>query len=471
MKTLSYILPSNNVPITLDLYEAERYAPAVIVQQLVGNLVYYSNDGRYEPRISESWQRVSTTQWDFKIKKGFTCENGELITPSSFRLSLIRSLRAAAKKGNIPVFNKLKGFNEMLGDENNDFKGIEATSDTISFHFTEATRSGPLQLLSFAPFGYICEENLNPDLSWKDKTKFISSGPYKVEKIDIGNEYILAKRIEWPGFASDSPDKIVITHKIPQTEEDVKPYTIIDSLTGVKNIPSNLKNYRLVPEYLIAISLGNLQDGFFASLENRQALNHAIQEIKETVYKNRNNNSYSSFFYPSQKRVKAPISSFKINMPEKVIIIEGKIPEKNSPKYAAYEFITAAFDLLQWKYQMNDNDFTWKDYSNQRYDVRILAPSIGNGVEAWGIDVIFFSSVGVNFPDPSGRVKKMLTEYENDKLSDQGLTDQFLAAVDEDSAILPISHFGLQWYISSGINTNSISPLISIVKFDQVELE
>jgi MarR-like DNA-binding transcriptional regulator SgrR of sgrS sRNA len=84
-KTLNYILTPNNIPITLNLYEAERYAPAVIVQQLIGNLVYYSNHGRYEPRISESWERVSPTQWDFKIKSGYTCENGEVITARSFK--------------------------------------------------------------------------------------------------------------------------------------------------------------------------------------------------------------------------------------------------------------------------------------------------------------------------------------------------------------------------------------------------
>lgn len=471
LKTLSYVLASNNSPITLDLYEAERYAPAVIVQQLVGNLVYYSNNGRYEPRISESWQRVSPTQWDFKIKKGFSCENGEAITPKSFRLSLMRSIKAAAKNGNVPVFNKLIGFNEMINSEKGEFLGIVAAGDIISFHFTVATRSGPLQLLSFAPFGYICEENLNPDLSWKDKLKFISSGPYKIEKVDIGNEYVLVKRKEWSDFSQNSPDKVIINHKTPKFEKEVNHYTIVDSITPLDNIPTNLKSYNLVPEYLIAISLGNVKKGFFASLDNRQVLNQAIQEIKKKNINRKSNVSYSPFFYPSQQRIKATIPALQINKPKTPIIIEGKVPEIDSPKYSAYQILIAAFDFLKWEYKINNNEFTWKDYSNQDYDVRLLAPSVGSGVEAWGIDVIFFSPVGVNLPDPSGRVKNMLSDYENDKITDQELTDNFLEAVDEDSAILPISHLGLQWYISSGINTSSISPLISIIRFDQVELE
>ena len=470
MKTLHYILASNKTPITLDLYEAERYEPAVVVQQLIGNLVYYSNNGRYEPRISESWQRVSSTQWDFKIKKGFTCENGEEITPSSFRNSLIRSIKAAAKNGGVPVFNKLKGFNDLIGNKTSDFQGIIANDNTISFHFSEPTRSGPLQILSFAPFGYICEENLNPDLSWKDKSKFVSSGAYKVEKIEIGKEYALVKRKEWPGFAPGSPDKIIISHVLPNKENEVQANTIIDSPKEENSIPTNLTHYPLVPEYLSAILLGNIKNGFFSHLENRQALDLAIQEVKKKNINKKSNIVTSSFFYPSQQRTKPFISPRKVNAPIRPIVIEGKEPDLNNTKHAAFEILVAAFDLLQWKYKLNNNENSWKDAIDPNYDIRIRNPSIGSGVEAWGIDVIFFSPIGINLPDPSGRVKKMLVEYEHDKLTDQELTDQFNTVVEEDAAILPIGHFGVQWYIK-GINAKSISPLISIIRFDQVEIE
>jgi hypothetical protein len=82
-----------------------------------------------------------------------------------------------------------------------------------------------------------------------------------------------------------------------------------------------------------------------------------------------------------------------------------------------------------------------------------------------------FSPIGMNLPDPSNRVKHLLHEYEIDKLTEEELSNKFLSIVDEDSAILPISHFGLQWYISSTINQKSIGPLISIIRFDQVVLE
>lgn len=471
LNTLSYILAGNKIPITLNLYEAERYAPAVIVQQLIGNLVYYSNNGRYEPRISESWQRVSPTRWDFKIKKGYTCENGEEISATSFKKSLIRSFKAAAKKGNVPVFNKLEGFSDLINGNINEFPGIIVVDDILSFRFTESTRSGPLQLLSFAPFGYICEENLNPDLSWKDDSKFISSGAYKIEKIEIGKEYILAKRKEWIDSASKSPERVIISHDIPTSEKEVERNTIIDSLQPLNSLPSNLKNYPLVPEYMCGILLGNIKDGFFSKLENRRALDNAVQVKRESYPNKQPSTSYSPFFYPSQQRLKQSFPKIVVSPPKKPLVIEGKELDVTNPKYAAYKILIDALESLGWKYVMKNNEFTWKDHSDPNYDIRIAGTSVGSGVEAWGLDMFFFSPVGPNLPDPSGRVKKMLEKYDADKLTEQELTDQFITTVEEDSAIFPISHFGLQWYISSGVNTKSISPLISVIRFDQVEIE
>lgn len=470
LRTLFYTIYEPRAPISLNLFEAEFYEPAVVVQQLIGNLVYYSNNGRYEPRISESWERVSSIEWSFKLKKGYTCENGEEINPASFKESLIRSLKIALKQGEVPVFGKLKGFSEFASGKNNSISGIKVDGDFLIFQFSEPIRSGLLQQLSFAPFGYICTENLNSDLTWKDSKKFISSGPYKVESIDIGKEYVLSKRKEWPEFASRSPDKVVITHQIPAEEKNRK-NLIVDARRAVENIPSDLKNYPLVPEYLNAIFLGNLKHGFFGSIDNRRALDSAIQEVRKGFPQKWSNHIQSAFFYPSQQLTKKPIPNFKAQAPKSPLIIEGKQPIENTPRYFAWQILMKALDTLGWNYKINNNPPKWEEMSNPNYDIRIMNPSVGGGVEAWGLDVIFFSISGAYLPDPSGRVKQMLLKYEKDQLTDQELTEEFLSTIEEDSAILPISHFGLQWYISSQISTRSISPLISVIRFDQTELE
>ena len=157
-KNLNYVLWQPRAPITLDLYEAERYEAAVIVQQLIGNLVYYSNFGRYEPRLAKKWQRVSPQIWSFEMHTNLFCENGEPITPESLKRSIMKSIRFMNKSGEVPVLSRLVGFKEFL-DGNSSLPGISSHGNFIDFEFTRPMRDGVLQILSFAQFGYICSEN------------------------------------------------------------------------------------------------------------------------------------------------------------------------------------------------------------------------------------------------------------------------------------------------------------------------
>jgi hypothetical protein len=108
---------------------------------------------------------------------------------------------------------------------------------------------------------------------------------------------------------------------------------------------------------------------------------------------------------------------------------------------------------------------------SQKYDLRMRAPSIGGGFEPWAIASLFCSPLGSGLPDPTGKICKLFPKYENDELSIQDLEGTFLKQIERDSAILPIAHFGLQWYLSPGVKRDSISPLVSIIRFDDLELE
>ena len=96
-KTLNYIIYKPRSTVTLDLYEAEKYEPAIIVQSLIGNLVYYSNQGRYEPRLAKQWRRVQPDSWEFELNQGLICESGEKISTESFKQSLLRTILFLAK--------------------------------------------------------------------------------------------------------------------------------------------------------------------------------------------------------------------------------------------------------------------------------------------------------------------------------------------------------------------------------------
>jgi hypothetical protein len=481
-QTLSYCLSSQHKPtspITLDLFEAEKYQPAVIVQQLIGNLVYYSNHGRYEPRLAESWQRLTPKIWSFKLKSELKCENGEAITTESFKKSLERSIITLSKKGNLPVFNKLLGYSDFLKGKSS-LDGIVALNEYLEFHFEEPIRSGLVQFLSFAPFGYICQGNLASDGSWKDKTKFISSGAYRVKDLSIGIKYVLEKRPDWIGYKENSPDIVSISHNLP-AGEDLKFPGIIDSFSELASLPNGYSQFQIVPEYLNTIALGGLKSGFFSSLKNRKIFKTTINHHRSVVPQKWNNHIQSSTFYPSQQlnkdKVEDNISIAKGSKPETFnkhitpLMIEGKNPLVDTPRWYAWQILHAALEDLGWPYKFANNESTWSEMSDTNYDIRIRNPSVGGGVEPWGLGILFCSPLGSKLPDPSGKICQMLEKYENNQLDDEELSKLFFKSIEDDSAVIPISHYGIQWYISSGIKQESISPLISVVRFDDLELE
>ena len=471
-KILNYIIYSPRSPVTLDLYEAERYEPAIIVQSLVGNLVYYSNQGRYEPRLAKQWERTSPDKWEFKLHDGLLCENGEKINAESFRESLFRTIRYLAKSGDVPILSDLEGYEQFLSGRK-EISGITFLNNTIMFKFRKPVRDGLVQILSFAPFGYICKENLKEDGSWKDETKFISSGPYKIMKVDIGTEYIIEKRPEWNlDFSKNAPDQIRFLHKMPSEMSENEEW-IFDSFTNNVNAPEKLTKYPLVPEYISPIIFGNLQHGYFSNLNNRLYIKDLIAKHRSNLPETWGPHSRSSRFYPGQNNfAKAATASIpKLTLPNYDLVIEGTEPtEDTTPRSYSWNVLKVALNEAGIKYKFAGNDSTSKDVNNPNYDIRIRGSSIGGGVEAWGLRVLFCSDLGPNFPDPSGRICKAIVDYEGDRLSEIEFANRFLETVDSDCAIVPISHYGIQLYLSSGIMRESLSPALAILRFDKMDI-
>lgn len=473
-QNLTYVILKPRQEITLNLFESEKYEPAIIIQQLVGTLVYYSNFGRYEPRLAESWE-MSDKTWSFKMKKNIACENGEAITPESFKKSIERSLFIFEKKGGVPIFSGLEGYNKFLEENKNTsdideikpISGIVATEDTIEFTFDRKVKSGLLQILSFSPLGYICRDNYNKNGEWLDNSKFISSGPYVVSAYEKGKQYVIRKSSSWSlGYSKYSPEIITFTH-----EEKVNPDTptIIDAFTS--EYSNDLLNpYPLVPEYLNSILLGNLDFGYFKDKKTRQAFKSQLNLMSEKVLpKKFGINSRSNTFYPNQQLVVSKSSGVgHVEKPLKPLVIEGVEPNEKTARWYAWILLKATLEDLDIPYKFANNESSFYEITNTKYDIRIRGSSIGGGVEAWGLFVSFCSSMGIKFPDPEGRVCDLLERYDNDLITEDDLKEMFFSIVEEESAILPVSHYGVNLFISDEIDSSTFSPLAAIIKFDQI---
>lgn len=474
MIELSYIIDYGRPEITLDLYEAEFYDVAIIVQQLIGNLVTYSNHGSYEPRIARRWTREKPNIWTFELKEGFVCENGEEITAQSFKRSLERILLVESRKGGSPIFERLKGYKDFIksGDS---LPGIIADGNILRFEFETPVRNGLVQILSFAPYGYICSENFNPDGTWRDSTKFISSGPYRVKSI-TGHECVLEQRADWKGdFAPSSPKTVWFSLKVPENVGKIK-NVILDSRKEAELAPSELEPYKLIPEYLSAIVFGNFSKGPLRDKNFRIQLKSAIERHRAALPRFWGLHHRSEGFYPSQhSEVNITASEPSVKkistsaLPE--LVIEGIEPKSlRAYSFNSWVALKKACEELGLKCRFAGNLPSMEKVTSQDFDIRFVTWSVGGGVETWTVEILFYSSVGPRFPDPSGRIRNLIDDYTNDKIDDDQMKNGFLSAIAEDAAIVPISHYGLQLFLSKSIDRSTISPALSVIRLDQLGL-
>ncbi|MFN3698482.1 MAG: ABC transporter substrate-binding protein [Pseudobdellovibrio sp.] len=478
MKTLNYIIIKPRNTINLSLFEGERYESAILIQQLVGNLVYFSNYGRYEPRIASSWRKINDRTWSFKFRKKFKTELNEEINPLTFKKSLERSIFIFEKNGGVPILSNLTGYRDFIDkskdktlDQLPNLSGLVVEDDNLVFNFDVGIKSGLLQILSFSPFGFISRENFDDNGNWKNNERFISSGPYKVESMLLGHSYNLVKNENWQDFSIDSPSNIIITHddNIDFQNKNV----IIDAFTNEYK-QENLNKYKLVPEYLNSVLIGNYETGFFSDKKNRRAFRKKFNSnVIELLPEQFGVNTRSLNFYPNQKNTEIFNDDFGdlSHKRPQILIIEGDIPIEGTSRWYAWLVLKKTFEDLNWDYKFNGNKSIFTEMTNRKYDIRIRGSSIGGGVESWGLYIAFCSSVGINFPDPNNRVCSLLNRFDADLISEKQMTSDFFEAIEDEAAILPVSHYGVSLFISDTINTSSISPLLAIIKFDKLVID
>lgn len=474
---LEYVILNPRQEINLSLFEGEKYESAIILQQLIGTLVYYSNFGQYEPRLAESWENNGLS-WRFKLRKNLFAENNESITTESFKNSIERSLHIFEKKGDIPVLSSLVGYDKFI-EKNRDtqdilklypLEGLTVEGEYLVFRFNKKIKSGLLEILSFSPFGYISSENFDVNGQWRDNTRFISSGPYKVISLRIGYEYILTRNTNWPDFMDGSPSEIRFSHE----EKNIgsKNHTVIDAFTNEYQ-NKTFKRYNLTPEYLNSVLLGNLQTGYFKNITQRKYFKKIFHEqCRKFLPETFGSNIRSNTFYPNQFQKMAILNEpiFNHKPPDEPILIEGDIPEKNTSRWYAWQVLRETLDHLQIPYIFAKNEATFEEITNLKYDIRIRGSSIGSKIEPWGIHVIFCSSMGINLPDPGEHILRLTEMYENDEVTYAEFCDQFLEHVQDQSAIIPVSHFGVQLFISDGVDAKTFSPQLAIMKLDQINI-
>lgn len=79
-------------PATLDPHKQFSEKNHTLLQQIYEGLVRFDPNGKIEPALAESWERVSPLSMRFHLRKGVVFHNGEPFTAESVRYSIARYL-------------------------------------------------------------------------------------------------------------------------------------------------------------------------------------------------------------------------------------------------------------------------------------------------------------------------------------------------------------------------------------------
>jgi hypothetical protein len=143
------------------------------------------------------------------------------------------------------------------------------------------------------------------------------------------------------------------------------------------------------------------------------------------------------------------------------------------------EVVVRALKELNWPYEMIDPDFKNPDFikkrnTNLEYDIRFANVDIGANAENWVINMMFCSELAISFPDPSGKICRLVKEHEGrtGKYDRAEYVKQFEKLIEEDSAVLPLYHTGSYWLASPDIHLDQIlAPTLVVPRFDQLRFQ
>lgn len=151
----------------------------------------------YAPGLARSWKRLKPTQWVFWLQDGLRWSNGAAISPEEITAHLNQ-----LRKGNHRHITYLKKLRRAKTEGNK-----------IILEFHEPTNDGLIHELSLADTLLLHPNNLKGD--WK-----VVSGPYYVEKYNVGKNLFLRRNPYYPS-GTEYPELVELINFTNESLKDV----------------------------------------------------------------------------------------------------------------------------------------------------------------------------------------------------------------------------------------------------------
>lgn len=477
---LDYIFLVNDVSasskFSLDIKDSDWGQHESILNSLVGTLVKYSSAGAIEPYLSYQFS-VSEDRlvWKYDLRDKIFCEDGVAITAETFVEALHRQLRLYSKSTTPIDFENLIGYREFHEEKINQIRGLSFKGNSVIFHFTKPPQNLN-EMLRMPYFGFWCPENLKED-RWIMSGKFVSSGPYSLVSSSSANKIVVEKRRDWFSVDEKSPSRINFFHSSLNSFQSLsslsKPF-VVESTLDVNFDETIFRKLTLVhspPTWLSTLVLSPYASSVFSDINLRKFFLNKLR-------KNQPGSKFNSiYFYPAAKSevvesvVEKPYSkNIKLTVGH-----YGKVKSKHVLQLEL--FLNSIFNSEGIEFEFIGNasgDQNWieKMRSNRHFDIRFSSVDAGANVLNFVVKMMFCTKLGVSYPDPSGRICKLVYDYDaNPHSIDSKYVKEFNQALYDDASVIPIEHYGTTWILSDKIDPMSFPATVETPLFERIRIK
>ena len=416
-----------------------------ILNNLVGTLVKRDGSGRLTPYLAERWSvSPDKKKWEFKLRTGLKCDNGEPLNAEAFVKHLTPKLLAYAKKGKA-LFEQLEGWEAFVKEDKPSLQGLFHRENTVYFHF-KSVPTQFLESLSFLHFGYWHPENEK----LAKKNQFISSAGYSLGTFEKPNEVTLVKRKDWPIGNKKAPQEVLFTAFDIKQNPISKERTLIR--LGAYDVEiKDRKKYHLIastPSILISFLLNPHKKGPFKDIKFRRAFAAKLKKILKLNPIETPSISPAESFYFNSDPVPFKEDGESFDFKGQTIVISGSRDYYQSRIKGLADLLEKVFDSFHLKVQyekvnMTSSEWLKKVRSHSYYDLILNLSSISPKYLNMGIKLLFCTDLDIPFPDPSGRICRLMEEQdqkEDSNLIEESYKKRFNQSLAEDAAVIPLFH-------------------------------
>ena len=359
------------------------------------------------------------------------------------------------------MFDNLVGWYDFISEKSDSLIGLSIIANSIKFEFN-CNPELFLEFLRMPYFGF-----------WSEEERITSSGAYTIKDF-LPNKIVLSLRPDWFNVSQDSIKEVEISFtSISTLMVNTSEFSIISFPFHIQADLNIKSGYWIMspPTILENFTLSHTKNNFFNNKKNRHIFNERIRSQFPKKIK-------SDYFYPSAKSIiKKNIIMSDFLDTSHVSTLTFALERNNYSSLELEnlnELITFAllgtdikFEII--KRDLKDQEWFKKTDSNIFFDARISCVDIGSTPSHAAITMMFCTKLGINFPDPSGRICELVSNgIKSFKDIDNSFINQFNQILYDDAVIIPIQHLSSKWFVTNDIDPMSLPKTVIYPQFELI---